>query len=1194
MFTEMVFGTMQLQIKHSGTTPEGKPLFAVVRASDSKHSEPVTLTPPVEVPTGAGDNNLKQDLPWYLEKFLELPIDTFRDRAEKVEQALSKWGKDCFNRLFGGGRARDWYQEARRQNLSDLRLKIASNDPAILSWPWEALESDDDGPLALHCRIERQLDNIADAHPLTNTLANDQLNILYIIARPLGDSDVGLQTLARPLIDFVSEGGWPAHIDVLRPPTFDQLREVLREKPNFYHIVHFDGHGGFGNFSDPAGRAGLRMTPDTFAAPTGVLVFEKDDLEHGEDHIPATTLANLLRQHNIPLMVLNACRSAMVDDEAEDPFASVASGLLKAGIRSVVAMSYNLWVSGARRFVPAFYRVLFQGGDAASAMRAGREEMYRHHLRDTSWGQATLHDWLVPVLYQQTDGFLPKLQAGDKRQSKLPDEARDCGDYGFIGRDRAIHQLERAIRSKAAGILIHGMAGEGKTTLAKGFLQWLEATNGLGRGVFWFSFQDIHSAGYIIDMLADALFGTQAMALPMEQKLAGLTETLREHPFFIVWDNFESASGIAGSEVPPLLSEDDRKLLKEFLHALRGGQSKVLITSRSPEKWLAWQGCYRLPLAGLQGEELWRYCNAVVADLGLTLDRESKAYQDLMVNLDGNPLAVRSILLRLTERPAAELLTELEDEFRGMESDEGTKRIQAALTVFERGLDKSFAPVLRLLGLHERYAFINLIALMLQQTGDTAAPIAPCFTTLESAGLCRATGNNIYSLHPALRDCLSRLHATSEADKRVFVNVMGLLADRTPNKPHEQRLAFTLFTANFRRALQLAAELDMREDVLTLIQTLANHALNAYNLSEAERRYQQLADAATKYGKANVEASAYHQLGRVAEERRDFVTAEDCFQQALHISLKTDDESSAAKTYHQLGLVAQERRDFAVAEDYYMQALDIFLKRKRQDEHSAAATYYQLGSLSYLQRDFDTVEKLCSQALIIFLKLGDEHGAAITYHRLGMVAEELRDLAAAEGRYQKALAIFLKLGYEQNEASSYHQLGTIAEERQDLATAEDWYKKSLEITLKLGDEHAATITYYHLGIVAQKRRDLDAAEGWYKQALAIELKLQNEHGMAGTYHQLGAVAQQRRDFASAKDCYHKSLTIKLKLGDEHGTAETYHQLGTVAAEQQDFAKAEDLLQQALEIFTRQNDPHSVGIVKDSLALLDDLRKRENS
>ena len=67
----------------------------------------------------------------------------------------------------------------------------------------------------------------------------------------------------------------------------------------------------------------------------------------------------------MPGVVLNACRSATHEEDAEDPFASVAAALLRAGTRSVVAMSYSLYVSGAQQFLPAFYRRLFERGSFA-------------------------------------------------------------------------------------------------------------------------------------------------------------------------------------------------------------------------------------------------------------------------------------------------------------------------------------------------------------------------------------------------------------------------------------------------------------------------------------------------------------------------------------------------------------------------------------------------------------------------------------------------------------------------------------------------------------------------------------------------------------------------------------------------------------------------------------------------------------
>lgn len=53
------------------------------------------------------------------------------------------------------------------------------------------------------------------------------------------------------------------------------------------------------------------------------------------------------------MVVLNACQSTMVDDR-NGAFASVAAGLKWSDVRSVVAMVYSLYVSGAQQILPEF------------------------------------------------------------------------------------------------------------------------------------------------------------------------------------------------------------------------------------------------------------------------------------------------------------------------------------------------------------------------------------------------------------------------------------------------------------------------------------------------------------------------------------------------------------------------------------------------------------------------------------------------------------------------------------------------------------------------------------------------------------------------------------------------------------------------------------------------------------------------
>ena len=1174
---------MELQIHHT-CNQNGSAMFEVIRSMDMKRTAAVALPDPAKFPVeGHPAKQFLPELRWYLENYLQSPFGVYPQLAECVAKTMQVWGAMLFDTLFTGY-ARDWYQDAKRRNFQGFRIKITSDSPEIMSWPWEALYSGDDGWLALRCCIARQLSSIGDPPPLPSTPTQEAIHILYVIPRPYGENDVSYNILANSLVEYISQNRLPVTMDILRPPTFDQLRKVLYDHPGHYHIVHFDGHGGYGAVMDaPAGNL--------YAAPEGQLIFETDS--SGPDPVDTRLLAQLLAEYNIPFMVVNACQSGMIDNQAQDPFASVAAGLLKAGVRSVVAMGYSLYVSGAKAFIPAFYERLFSTGKVSEAVRAGRGKMLRQSARDCIVGQLPLQDWVVPILYQQLSSesaVLPRLRSTEGaggEASVLPTDARVDGDYGFIGRGRDIQRLERAmLRQPQTAILIHGQAGVGKTSLAKGFLRWLSQTGGLRENVFWFNFQKIHSAEYVINQLLDELANTSSLAKPKEEKQKILTQLLRNRSCLLVWDNFESASGIDRTEIQPQLSAEDRDILARLLKELRAGKTKVLLTSRNEESWLPVSSCYRLPLGGLAGEDLWEYCNAVVRDLGLTLDRSNETYAAILDRLCGNPLAIRSILLRLQHCSARQLLTDLKSSFEGMEGDESTRRLKAAYAVFGSSLTERYLPVLQVTGLHDFHVDADYVKAMLNATGYPVEPdmVNACYHILENAGFCTHIGQNVYQLHPALRGYLLRQTPAPEPLQISFADIMGRLAHALTGKPlYQVKTVYERNIENFYYARRLAEAQDMDICYMALTQSLAYHAQEMRRLAEANKLYLALVEKTETSNDWKTMASTYHQLGIIAQEQRDFSAAEGWYKKSLAIEEKLGNEHGAAITYHQLGIIAQVQRDFSAAEGWYKKSLAI--TEKLGNEHGAASTYHQLGIIAQKQRDFSAAEGWYKKALAIKEKQGNEHGAASTYHQLGTIAQEQRDFVAAEGGYKKALAIKEKQGNEHGAASTYHQLGIIAQEQRDFAAAEGWYKKALVIEEKQSNEHSAASTYHQLGTIAQEQRDFAAAEGWYKKSLAIKEKQGNEHDAASTYHQLGRIAQEQCDFAAAEGWYKKSLAIKEKQGNEHYAASTYHQLGRIAEERQDFPQACDFYLKSIQMFTNTNDAHNLMVVICSYARL---------
>jgi tetratricopeptide (TPR) repeat protein len=255
-----------------------------------------------------------------------------------------------------------------------------------------------------------------------------------------------------------------------------------------------------------------------------------------------------------------------------------------------------------------------------------------------------------------------------------------------------------------------------------------------------------------------------------------------------------------------------------------------------------------------------------------------------------------------------------------------------------------------------------------------------------------------------------------------------------------------------------------------------------YALSSAANWAEKLGKWAKQTGDEEWEGAAFHALGVIAQEQRDFEAAEKWYNKSLFLKEKQGNEQGAANTYHNLGAVAQEQGHSEAAEKCYRKSLEIF--EKQGNEHGTASIWHNLGTIAQEQGNSEAAEKCYRKSLEIFEKQGNEHGAASTCNNLGTIAQEQENFEAAERWYRKSLEIFEKQGNEHLSGSAWHNLGTIAQEQGDSEAAEKWYRKSLSVSEKQGDEHFAAITYSLLGILSRSQNHLEASGRWFIKSIA--------------------------------------------------------------------------------------------------------------
>lgn len=126
-----------------------------------------------------------------------------------------------------------------------------------------------------------------------------RLRVLMVISRPQGTSDVSYRMIARPLLQRLEAVRGRVELVVLRPPTLENLEQVLRaaqEAGEPFQIVHFDGHGEFGRPSSQAGGIGWGQTASRVDGPQGTLDFE--DPAGGTDSVAAIEARNVFGFRN--------------------------------------------------------------------------------------------------------------------------------------------------------------------------------------------------------------------------------------------------------------------------------------------------------------------------------------------------------------------------------------------------------------------------------------------------------------------------------------------------------------------------------------------------------------------------------------------------------------------------------------------------------------------------------------------------------------------------------------------------------------------------------------------------------------------------------------------------------------------------------------------------------------------------------
>jgi tetratricopeptide (TPR) repeat protein len=634
----------------------------------------------------------------------------------------------------------------------------------------------------------------------------------------------------------------------------------------------------------------------------------------------------------------------------------------------------------------------------------------------------------------------------------------------FFGRTKEMDVMMRALgpADRTWGVLVDGIGGIGKSAIAiesayraqetglfKAFVFITAKQNILEPGGIHELTPPVHTLDEFLNETARVLGQSDIAKLPSYEKRRALLDALRAMPALLIYDNLET------------LSKEEQEAMADFLRELPQGCKSIITSRRRGGEGAVWLRVEQLDWDAARGI----IENEIARDAGLAdkLHRNESRWQELYDETNGSPLALVHTLGLMRVRAAMTFDSALEM-LRGNRGADLQKFIFQEARKELMTNDKAALGALSFFLLSTTFEAWMQVANLSRNALETTIDRLSALSLVDVLG-----GEERYALHPLTRafvrdELLADVNTAREMGMqfaRYWVGYAEQYAGRAgKNYKTYDRLEAEWMNldmaetwlwettgakedpAGMEKAARMLNDLDRalvqflwftgRWDERIQLETRAYQAMcstndwreagwRAYGLArvhnnrgsvdEAADWTERCVEAWERAGGKREQATGMRMRGLVAEQRKDFDSAERWHRDALAIYRDLKEDEWAAAVLNSLAGVARERKQYDLAEQYYREALAL---AEKIDHKDGRATYAKnLGWLALDRGEWTEAYKWFEQAL----KLANEIG------RLELIAGAQYGLAsvhAGEGHTdlalplaQEALKIYERLHYRE-------------------------------------------------------------------------------------------------------------------------------------------------------------------------------------
>jgi len=751
-------------------------------------------------------------------------------------------------------------------------------------------------------------------------------------------------------------------------------------------------------------------------------------------------------------------------------------------------------------------------------------------------------------------------------------------DRGLVGRDDLLHTIKQELLNSRPVALsaLNGLPGVGKTALATALAHDDEVRAHFSDGILW------AGLGYEPDVLGLlSRWGTILNCAPIDLTqrsrprawAENIHRAIRQQRMLLVIDDaWEIAEALAfrvgGENCAHLVTTRFPELARRFaprsaivVHELEEAASQELLMRLAPEAVQAEPEATQALITAAGGLPL------ALTLLGNFLRAQAHS---------GQPRRLRAALERLHRANERLQLNEPQPLIGGHPSLPvgAPLSLQEVIGLSDQQVSKEAQAVLRALAVFppKPNTFSEEAVLAV-----SALPVE-ALDELTDAGLLESSGPERYTVHQTIAD-YARAHLTGTAAvERLIDYFVGYVETY-----EEDYTALERERVNILAALEAASELNRPPMFVRGVHAFAPVLIVRGLYTVAEALLQRSLKAAQAEEDRSGQVTAWLYLGKIAEQRANYVQAQVSWQTGLKLAREGGYHRSMARILQELGGVAWSQGQLPLAHQLLSEALD--MQRHLEDLRGVADTLKNLGHLTADQGQLERAHQLYGEALEISQRIGDQRGVAITRLNLGILAREQGRPEQARLLYEEALSILRNLGDQRSCAVVLNNLGNLLRNQGQLEQVYQTLEESLAIHRRLGNQQGFAFSSLNLGIVAMEQGQYDQADQYLQEARVIFRDLQARRSLALVLQAQGVLRGQQGQYDQADQHLQEALAIFHDLQNRRQEALTQREIALLERKGENFERAHQLLNEALAILLRLDDRCEVATTQLQLAIL---------